>query len=209
GLFIGTARAGDAADGAAAVFLLDAAEFRGGIGNGFVPGDFAPWIGDRLADHRLGDAFLVGRVTPGEAALHAGMAVIGFAVLVGGHAHHAVALQLRLEGAADTAIGAGGDDRTFRRAVLDNALFHQRRGRAGLHAGATGDAFGIQEILVHAGGDMRGEAALVDGQGEGALHFLAGAHAARAHDAFRRIEGEIGIGLVLRDAEVVFAVIAV
>jgi hypothetical protein len=42
------------------------------------------------------------------------------------------------------------------------------------------------------------EAAALDGQREGALHLLAGAHAARADDALRRVEGEIGVGLVLR-----------
>ena len=72
-----------------------------------------------LADHRLGDAVLVGGVAPGEAALDAGMAVVGLAVLVGHHAHDRVALHLRLEGAADAAIGAGRDD-----AVL--GLAHRR-----------------------------------------------------------------------------------
>ena len=31
----------------------------------------------------------------------------------------------------------------------------QRRGRAGLHAGAAGDAFGLEEMLVHARRDTR------------------------------------------------------
>ena len=108
-----------------------------------------------------------------------------------------VALHLGLEGAADAAVGAGGDDAVLRLAVLDDGLLHQRRGRAGLHAGAAGDAFGVEEGFDLAGRHGRGEAAAVDGQREGALHFLAGAHAARADDALRRVEGEVRVGLVL------------
>ena len=107
---VGAARRGDAADGAAAVLLLDRLEARGGIADRLVPGHLAPRIGDPLADHRLGDAVLVGGVAPGEAALDAGMALVGAAVLVGHHADDLVALHLGLEGAADAAIGAGGDD---------------------------------------------------------------------------------------------------
>ena len=39
-------------------------------------------------------------------------------------------------------------------ADLDDRFLHQRRGRAGLHAGAAGDAFGVEELLVHAGRDL-------------------------------------------------------
>src|SRR5579871_5834567 len=140
-LFIGAARTRDAADGAAAVFLLDALEFGSRIGDRLVPAHFAPRIGDRFADHRLGDAFLMRRITPGEAALDARMPVIGLAVLVRRHPHHAIALKLCLERAADAAIGAGGDHGPLRRAVFDDALFHQRRGRAGLYASPAGHAF--------------------------------------------------------------------
>ncbi len=59
------------------------------------------------------------------------------------------------------------------------------------------------------GRDHGGEAAAVDGQREGALHFLAGAHAARADDALRRIEGEVRVGFVLLGLQMVGAVIAV
>jgi hypothetical protein len=50
---------------------------------------------------------------------------------------------------------------------------------------------------VGAGRHRAVEAAALDGQREGALHLLAGAHAARADDALRRVEGEIGVALVL------------
>ena len=74
------------------------------------------------------------------------MALVGLAGLVGDHAHDFVALQLRLERAADAAIGAGRHHRALRRSHFDDRLFVERRGRAGLHAGAAGDAFGRQEI---------------------------------------------------------------
>ena len=59
------------------------------------------------------------------------------------------------------------------------------------------------------GRDERLEAAARDGQREGALHLLAGAHAARADDALRGIEGEIGIGIVDAGIGVPLAVVAV
>src|SRR5213075_2680243 len=57
---------------------------------------------------------LVGRIAPGEAALDAGMAVVRAAFLIGHHAHDFGAAHLGLEGAAHTAIGAGGDDAVLR-----------------------------------------------------------------------------------------------
>ena len=198
GFFVGAARRGDAADGVAAIFGLDPLELGCRIVKRLVPRHFAPGIGDLLADHRLEDALLVGGVTPGEAALDAGMAAIGLAVLVGHHAHDFLAAHFRLEGAADAAIGAGRHRRMFGLADLDHGFLGQGRGRAGLHAGAAGHAFGAQETLAHARRNAAVKAAAGNGQREGALHFLAGAHAARADDAFRGVVGEVGIGFVLR-----------
>src|SRR5258708_8095058 len=97
GLFVGAARGGDAADRPASIFLLDALELGCGAADRFVPGYFAPRIGDPLADHGLKDALAVGGITPGEAALDAGMSAVRLAVLIGHHAHHFVAAHLRLE----------------------------------------------------------------------------------------------------------------
>ena len=146
---------------------------------------FAPGIGDVLADHRLEDALLVGGVAPGKTALDAGMAAIGLAVLVGHHAHHFLAAHLGLEGAADAAIGAGGDEGMLGLADFDDGFSvsvavgqactrrrHRRRIRA-------------EKTFAHAGRYPAVEAAARDGQCEGTLHFLAGADAARADDAFR------------------------
>ena len=135
-------------------------------------------------------------IPPCETAFHARMSVVRLAVFVGHHAHHVVALHLRLEGAADAAIGAGGYHRLFGLADFDHGLLQQRAGRARLHAGAAGHTFGVQNFSSTPGGNHGGEAATVDGQRESALHLFAGAHAARADDALGGIEGEIGIGVV-------------
>jgi DNA-binding transcriptional MocR family regulator len=83
-------------------------------------------------------------------------------------------------------------------ADLDDGFFGERRGRAGLHAGAAGDTFGAEETLAHAGRHPAVKAASGNGQCEGALHLLAGADAARADDAFRGVVGEVGVRFVLR-----------
>src|SRR5438874_1623478 len=96
GFLVGAAGRGNAADRIAAVFGLDPLEFGSRMGERFVPRYFAPWIRDLVADHRFEDALLVGGVAPGEAALDAGMAAVGLAVLVGYHAHHFLAAHFRL-----------------------------------------------------------------------------------------------------------------
>ncbi|TPV98190.1 MAG: hypothetical protein USCAAHI_02356 [Beijerinckiaceae bacterium] len=209
GLFVGAARRGDAADRIAAIFGLDALEFGSRVVEGLVPRHFAPGVADLLADHRIEDALLVGSVTPGEAALDAGMAVVRLAVLVGHHADEFLAPHFRLEAAADAAIGAGRYRRMFRLADVDHRLLDERRGRAGLDAGAAGNAFRLEEGLHLARRNAAPKAAPVDGEREGPLHFLAGANAAVANDAFRRIIGEIGVGFVLFVGEMIGAVIAV
>ena len=180
---VGAARGADRADRVAPVLPLDAPEFVRRISDRVVPGDFAPRVLDPLADHRLENAVLMRRVAIGEPALDAGMALVGFSGLVGDHAQDFVALELRLERAADAAIGAGRHDRALRRSLFDDRLFVERRGRAGLHAGAAGHAFRRQEIDA-ACPNFQVEPAAKNGQRECALHLFAGAHAARADDAF-------------------------
>src|SRR5262249_7841046 len=173
------------------------------------PRHFTPRIADLGADHRFQDALAMSCVAPGEAALDAGMAPVRLAVLVGHHAHQLVAAHLRFERAARAAIGAGRDHRPLRRADLDHRLLVESRGRAGLHTGAARHAFRREEALFHTGRDDRAEAAARDGQRERALHLLAGAHAARANDAFRGLVAEIWIRPVLARVRVLAAVIAV
>src|SRR5690606_25549398 len=140
-----------------------------------LPAHLAPRILDAVADHRVEDAVLVRRVAPGEAPFHTAMPVVRVAVLVRHHAHDLVALHLRLERAADAAVGTGREHAVLRLAVIDDRLFDQRRRRAGLHAGAAGDAFGVEEALPHARRDLGIEAAAFDGERERALHLVAGA----------------------------------
>ena len=149
------------------------------------------WIESRIIGFE--QALAMGRVAIGEAALDAAMAVIGLAVLPGHHAHDFLAAHFSLEGAADAAIGAGGHRGMLGLADVDHRFLGQRRGRAGLHAGAAGDAFGFEEGFRHARRHAAVETAAADRQREGALHLLAGAHAAIADDALRRIIGEIGV----------------
>ncbi len=200
GLLVGTARRGDAADGTNSALGLDFPEARRGEAERFVPGDFAPWFDDGFADHRRQHAVAMGDVAPGEATLDTGMAAIGLAVLIGDHAHQFLAAHLGLERTADAAIGAGGDDGVLRLADGDDALFGQGGGRAGGDAGPARHALGGKEVLHHPRRDARVETPAGDGQGEGALHLVAGPNAARADDAFARVVVEIGIRLVL-DAE--------
>src|SRR5450830_613062 len=151
GFFVGAAAGGDAADGVAAVCLLQPAEFAGSVGHRFIPADFLPGIVDVLADHRLGDAIRVAGVAPGKAPLDAGVAVVGVAVLVGNHTHQLVAFHLGAERAAHAAIGTGGDHGAFGLAQFDHAFFHQGRGGAGLYTGAAGHAFRVEEVLATGG----------------------------------------------------------
>ena len=125
----------------------------------------------------------MGGVAEGEAPFYAGMAVVGRPTLVGHHAHHLIPLHLSLEGAAHLTIGAGGDHAVFRLPGVDHALFHQRGRRAGLHTGTTGDVLGVHKGFLGPSRDCGREAAPVDSKGKGALHFLAGAHAAGADNA--------------------------
>src|SRR5262249_39641845 len=128
-----------------------------------------------------------------KTALHTGVAAIRLAVLVRHHADEFFTAHFRLERAADAAIGAGGDNRVLGLADLDHLLLVQRRGRASLHAGAAGHAFGAEEAFLHARGHAAVETAAGDGQRKGALYLFAGAHAARADDAFGGIVSEVRV----------------
>ena len=130
GLFVGAARRGDDADRilAGLAWMRLNSEATRPIASS--QRDLAPGIGDLLAHHRLEDAVRVVGIAPGEAALHAGMAVVRLAVLPRHHAHHRVALHLGLEVAADAAIGAGGDD-----GMLGLAEFDHRSSRSATRSG--------------------------------------------------------------------------
>src|SRR5579884_55388 len=124
------------------------------------------------------------------------MAVIRLPVLVGNHADDFVALQLRLKAAAHAAVGTSLYFAVLGLTHFLHRFFNQRSGRTGLNTGSAGNAFGCEEIGA-AWRDFRSEAAAVDGQSERALNLFAGADAARANNAFRRLELEVRIGFVL------------
>ena len=147
---VGAAAGDDAADRVLAVLALDALDLAGGVVDRLVPAHFLPCVVDALADHRRGDAVLVGGIAEREAPLDAAVTVVGVAVLVRHQAHHLITLSLGLERAAHTTIRTGGDGALLGLAVFDHRLLHQRGSRAGLHAGAAAHAFGVHERLVHA-----------------------------------------------------------
>src|SRR5690606_37481477 len=184
GFFVGAARRGQAADGVASILGLNALEFGGGMVDGLVPADLAPRLVDAGADHGLGDAVLVGGVAPREASFDAGVAAVGLAVLPGHHAHDLIAFHFGLEGAAHAAVCARGDYGVLGLAHHDDGFLDQRGRGARLHAGAAGHAVAVEEGVVLACGDARGEALAVDGERERALDFVTGAYAAAAYDAF-------------------------
>ena len=209
-LLIGAARGGDAADRAAAVFRLDVLDLPGRKADRLVPGDLAPGLSVVIADHRIEDTILMIRITDGKAALDAGMAAIGLAVLVGDHTDDLFALHFRLEGTADAAIGAGRHRRRGGHALLDHRLFLKRLGRAGLDAGAAGDAIGGDEIVDRRSGrDAAIEASALDRQREGALNLVARPDAARADDAFGGIEAEIRVRIIDAAIEMVAPTIGI
>jgi hypothetical protein len=197
-LFIGATAGDDGADRVGAVLLLDAAELARRVGQSLLPRHFAPGITCLRPDHRPGDAVRVRRVAPGEAALDAGVALVGAALPGRHHAHHLVALHFGVEAATDTTIGASRRHATLRLTLFDDGFFHQCRRRTGLDAGAAGNTIRLHEGLALPRRDARTKAAAGDGDGEAALLLLAGAHAAVADDALGRVIAEIGVGLVLR-----------
>ena len=142
GFLIRAARRCDAADRTDSVLALDSAHRLRGKIDGFLPADFAPGVGDALADHRTRGAILVGRVAPGKAALDARVPLVGAPLHPGRHAHDLVAAQLGLEAAAHAAIGAGRQHFARRQPGSNDGSFLQRCRGAGLHAGAATDAFG-------------------------------------------------------------------
>src|SRR5271168_4637597 len=208
GLLVRAARRSDAADGVAAVLGLDALEFAGGVADGFFPADFAPRIGEFRANHGLQDAVLVRRIAPGEASLHAGMTVIGLAVFIGSHADDFGAAEFGNKRAAHAAVGASRNHAAVRLAAIHDRFFEKAARRAGLHAGAAGDTFGIEERFV-AGGNGGCETAAINRQSKCSLNFIASADAARAQDALRGIEGKIWIGFVLIRALMILTGISV
>ena len=208
-LLVGAARRGDPANRALAIVRLDALEFRRRMGNRHLPADFLPGLVDRAADHRRHNAFAMIGIAPGKTPLDAAMAMIGLAVLVRHHAHQFLPAHFGAEGAADPAIGAGGDDGAVGRADLDDLFLGQGRGRTRRDTGAARYAFAVEEHLALRRRNPAVKAAPGNRQRKGALNFITGAHAARTGDAFRCIEGKIRVRIILGEFEMVLAGITI
>ncbi len=209
GFLVRAAGGGDAADGVASILGLDSLQLACRVADRLFPRHLAPRVGDLGADHRLDDAIRMRRIADRKAALHAGVTVIGMTILVRHHAHHFLALHLGAERTAHPAVGAGRHQAVLGLTLLDQRIFGQRCGRAGLHAGAAGDALGVHEGNVLARRYARTETATLNRERQRALLLVAGANAARTDDALARIEGEIGVTRVLLGGEMIFAFIAV
>ena len=205
-LFVGAARGCDATNRLAAVFVLDFLETFRRERNRLFPTDLFPGIVGVVTNQRRQHPVAVCRVAPGKTTFHTTVAVISLAIFVRCHTHELVALHLGDERAAHAAVGAGRHNAVIRLAVINDALFHQCRGRAGLHACTAGNALGIEEVFTDTRRDFRLEAAALDRQRERALHLVAGAYTARAHDALARIELKVWITRVDGRFEVIFAV---
>ena len=109
GFFVGAARRGDHADRMAPMIGNDALHAVRGKLHRLGPRHFFPRIVDAVADHRAKDAVFVAGIAVSKAALHAGMATVGLAVLVGRHAHQFIAAQFGLERTAHAAIRTSRD----------------------------------------------------------------------------------------------------
>ena len=137
-------------------------------------------------------------IAPRKTPFDAAMAAVRFAILIGHHADQLLAAHFRAESAADPAIGAGCNDAAFGRSDLHDLFFHERGRRTCLHTGTAGNTFRTQKIIgCQPCGNLGIPPAAFHRQGEGALHLVTGANAARAGDAFAGVKIEIGVGMVL------------
>ena len=168
-LFVGTAGRGNPAQGIDAVLSLDRLETIGGKGNGFLPVYFPPVVVNAVTDHGSGDPVRMTGIAPGKAAFDTGVAGVGPALLVRHHTHQFITPKFCHEGAADTAVGAGGLDLASRHPQVDNALLLQGRRGTGLDAGTTGNTFAVQEAVLFAGRYLGFKASTGNGQRKGAL----------------------------------------
>ena len=89
---------------------------------------------------------------------------------------------------------------SVRRGQVEQRVLGDGVCRAGIRAGAAGNAGRVDEAAVEAGGDAGVEAAAGGGQRERALHLVAGAHAAPARDAQLVLQRQVGVAAVVGGA---------
>src|SRR5665811_805672 len=108
--------------------------------DGLIPTDLAPGFFDAVANHRSGDTVFVVEITKGKTAFDTGVAMVGFTVFKGCHAHHVIATRLDIESTTHTTISAGRDSAFIGQAQFNDRFFLQCRGRAVIDAGTAGYA---------------------------------------------------------------------
>ncbi len=160
---------------------------------GLVPGGRTQLTG--LADQRGAQAVGVTVVLERIAPLDAGVAVVDRAIGAADRADLAVADQ-HLEVAAHAAVGARRPHGVVRHQGLRLVAVAQGVGGAALDASPARDAVRAAEVLVERADHPALVPAAVHGEHEAALHLVAGADAAVAVDALRRVEAQVGVAAV-------------
>ena len=169
-VLVGRARGGEPGDRVRPVLGLDAAERVGDARDRLVPGRQPEAA--VLADERRGQPIARARELVGEAALDAGVALVGRAVHRRADRGDAPVGAVGLEPAADAAVAAGRGRRrvearshavppspVYAASHIEQRVLGDGVGRAGVGAGAAGHACRVGEAAVEPCGDAGVEAA--------------------------------------------------
>ena len=211
GLFVAALRAAEAGERLRAVRVTQAPQCAAGKVERLFPGRLAEHarpVGrvrrhrrvfryTGLADQRLRQTLRVARVIEAEAALHAQPAVVGRAVAAI-NADYSVVAHVVGQQAADAAERADRIDSFVDHLRADRGLWHQRAGRAGLHALTTGHAGALAHLVVEVEHDSGVRPAHRHADHVVDLLLATGAHAAVALDAGLEIDDHRRVRVVGR-----------
>ncbi len=168
------------------------------------------FFGDEIVHFVPGDAFQLA-IAPDHGVLQtlrvvverksvtpfqAGVAFVDLRVPRGLDAEDGVVFDAHLEVAAHAAVGTHGAHFILSHEGFGLINIGNGRSRASLRTGATGHAIGLEETLVEPFDDLAVEAAPRHAQHQLALHLVAGADAAEAHDALRQVGGHVRVAQV-------------
>nr|VFK23199.1 MAG: hypothetical protein BECKLPF1236A_GA0070988_103732 [Candidatus Kentron sp. LPFa] len=201
---IGGAGGRNTGDGVGSARLFDALEFGDDAPIGRFPGYLSEFPIVAL-DERRTQAIGVIEKFEGVTSFKTCMATVDFGIqgrpdgddLVIGYGYRQVA--------AHAAIGANGPNYLFRLGRFGLEHIEDGCRGASLRAGATTDAIGLREGLIHSLGDMAMETSSRHGEHELPLHLVAGPNAAVAMDAFGEIGSEIRMGGIFLSIQVILA----
>ncbi len=150
-----------------------------------------------VTDQRRGQPLAVARELMREAALEARVAPVRGPVERRRDVRDPPVARVGLEATADAAVAAGRGDVALHHSSLKQGDLGDGVGWAGVGACAACHAGRLAEALVHAGGDVRLEAAAGRRQRERALDLVARPHAAPAGDAQLVAQREVRVAQVL------------